>query len=181
MSQQYQYNRPSGQQGGGSGGGLGIGGLLLIVALGFGIYNNQRGIIPTNDLNTPFIQDSMREGTTQPRNTSDGSDLDAGQGRPAWEGYTGDTIEYEDSTILTDEDLQVVVNYEPLIESLHSESIRMADETGDEALSQTAQTQSLYFKNCQEAIASGLAPLHKGEIGYREALDTNKDGVACEE
>lgn len=181
MSQQYQYNRPSGQQGGGSGGGLGIGGLLLIVALGFGIYNNQRGIIPTNDLNTPFIQDSMREGTTQPSNTSDGSDLDAGTERPAWEGYTGDTIEYKESTILTDEDLQVVVNYEPLIESLHSESIRMADETGDESVSQEPQTQSVYFRNCQEVIDSGSAPLHKGEIGYREALDTNKDGVACEE
>lgn len=181
MSQQYQYNRPSRQQGGGSGGGLGFGGILVIVALGFGIYNNQRGIIPTNDLNTPFIQDSMREVSSQSSNTIGGSDLDVDMERTAWEGYTGDTISYKESDVINDEDLQVVVNYEPLIESLHSESIRMADETGDESPSQTAQTQSLYFKNCQEAIVSGLAPLHKGEIGYREALDTNKDGVACEE
>lgn len=181
MSQQYQYNRPSRQQGGGSGGGLGFGGILVIVALGFGIYNNQRGIIPTNDLNTPFIQDSMREGTTQPSTTVAGSDLDEGQERPEWEGYTGDMISYEESDIINEEDLQVVINYESLIESLHSESIRMRDETGNEIVSQAPQTQSVYFRNCQEVIDSGLAPLHKGELGYREALDTNKDGVACEE
>lgn len=180
MSQQYQYNQPSRQQGGGSGGGLGFGGLLVIVALGFGIYNNQRGIIPTNDLNTPFIQDSMREVSSQP-STEAGEDTLQPNGSVEWEGYTGDTISYKESDVINDEDLQVVVNYESLIERLHSESIRMGDETGDESVSQAPQTQSVYFRNCQEVIASGLAPLHKGELGYREALDTNKDGVACEE
>ncbi len=37
-----------------------------------------------------------------------------------------------------------------------------------------------YFKNCDEARAAGAAPLHKGEPGYREGLDGDRDGTACE-
>ncbi|SES40501.1 excalibur calcium-binding domain-containing protein [Actinokineospora terrae] len=37
-----------------------------------------------------------------------------------------------------------------------------------------------YYKNCDEARAAGAAPIHRGEPGYRTALDRNKDGVACE-
>jgi hypothetical protein len=37
-----------------------------------------------------------------------------------------------------------------------------------------------YYKNCDAARAAGAAPLHRGEPGYRPALDRDKDGVACE-
>lgn len=37
-----------------------------------------------------------------------------------------------------------------------------------------------YYANCDAARAAGAAPLHKGEPGYRAALDRDNDGVACE-
>jgi micrococcal nuclease len=37
-----------------------------------------------------------------------------------------------------------------------------------------------YYKNCTAAKAAGAAPLHRGEPGYRAALDRDGDGVACE-
>lgn len=39
---------------------------------------------------------------------------------------------------------------------------------------------SLYFRNCGEARAAGEAPIRDGEPGYRDALDHDGDGVACE-
>lgn len=37
-----------------------------------------------------------------------------------------------------------------------------------------------YYANCSAAKAAGAAPLHRGEPGYRAALDRDGDGVACE-
>jgi hypothetical protein len=39
---------------------------------------------------------------------------------------------------------------------------------------------SVYYANCAAARAAGAAPLHRGDPGYRSALDRDKDGVACE-
>jgi hypothetical protein len=39
---------------------------------------------------------------------------------------------------------------------------------------------SVYYSRCAEARAAGVAPLHRGEPGYREGLDCDLDGVACE-
>jgi endonuclease YncB( thermonuclease family) len=41
-------------------------------------------------------------------------------------------------------------------------------------------TSAAYYKNCTAAKAAGAAPLHRGEPGYRSALDRDGDGVACE-
>jgi hypothetical protein len=38
----------------------------------------------------------------------------------------------------------------------------------------------VYFANCSAARAAGVAPLMRGEPGYREAMDRDKDGIACE-
>lgn len=38
----------------------------------------------------------------------------------------------------------------------------------------------VYYANCSAARAAGAAPLRRGEPGYREAMDRDKDGVACE-
>ncbi|MGM7647848.1 excalibur calcium-binding domain-containing protein [Nocardia sp. JW2] len=38
----------------------------------------------------------------------------------------------------------------------------------------------VYYKNCDAARAAGAAPLHRGEPGYRQDLDGDNDGVACE-
>lgn len=37
-----------------------------------------------------------------------------------------------------------------------------------------------YYRNCDAARAAGVAPLHRGEPGYREPMDADSDGVACE-
>lgn len=38
----------------------------------------------------------------------------------------------------------------------------------------------LYYSNCGQALTDGALPLHRGEPGYREALDRDGDGIACE-
>lgn len=37
-----------------------------------------------------------------------------------------------------------------------------------------------YYKNCQAARDAGVAPIYRGQDGYRSALDRDDDGVACE-
>jgi hypothetical protein len=45
----------------------------------------------------------------------------------------------------------------------------------------TAQTTaSAYYKNCAQASKSGAAPITSGQPGYRQGLDPNHNGVACE-
>lgn len=39
---------------------------------------------------------------------------------------------------------------------------------------------SAYYANCSEAKTAGAAPLHRGDAGYRSAMDRDGDGVACE-
>jgi hypothetical protein len=38
----------------------------------------------------------------------------------------------------------------------------------------------VYYRNCAEARAAGVAPIRKGEPGYRRGLDADNDGIACE-
>jgi hypothetical protein len=37
-----------------------------------------------------------------------------------------------------------------------------------------------YYKSCKEACAAGVAPIYKGQPGYRSGLDRDGDGIACE-
>ena len=37
-----------------------------------------------------------------------------------------------------------------------------------------------YWSRCNAARAAGTAPIYLGEPGYREGLDGDSDGVACE-
>ena len=37
-----------------------------------------------------------------------------------------------------------------------------------------------YYANCTEAKAAGAAPLYRGDPGYRDKLDRDHDGIACE-
>jgi hypothetical protein len=41
-------------------------------------------------------------------------------------------------------------------------------------------TGAVYYANCAAARAAGAAPVHRGEPGYRTALDGDGDGLACE-
>ena len=40
--------------------------------------------------------------------------------------------------------------------------------------------ESTYYPNCKAARAAGAAPLYRGDPGYREELDRDRDGIACE-
>ncbi len=40
--------------------------------------------------------------------------------------------------------------------------------------------QSVYYSRCDEARAAGKAPIDAGQPGYREGLDGDGDGIACE-
>ena len=44
----------------------------------------------------------------------------------------------------------------------------------------TVRAASVYFQNCADARAAGAAPLRRGDPGYRDALDRDHDGTACE-
>ena len=39
---------------------------------------------------------------------------------------------------------------------------------------------SAYYPNCASARAAGHAPIFRGQPGYREQLDADSDGIACE-
>ena len=42
------------------------------------------------------------------------------------------------------------------------------------------EPQKEFYANCKAAKAAGAAPLYRGDPGYREDLDGDKDGIACE-
>ena len=37
-----------------------------------------------------------------------------------------------------------------------------------------------YYPNCDAARSAGVAPITEGEPGYRQQLDADDDGIACE-
>jgi len=39
---------------------------------------------------------------------------------------------------------------------------------------------SVYYSGCNEVRALGKAPIHAGQPGYREEMDGDGDGIACE-
>ncbi|MEU9034206.1 excalibur calcium-binding domain-containing protein [Streptomyces sp. NPDC048352] len=40
--------------------------------------------------------------------------------------------------------------------------------------------EGVYYKSCDAARAAGVAPMRRGQPGYREGLDRDKDGIACD-
>lgn len=43
-----------------------------------------------------------------------------------------------------------------------------------------SQSTEAYYANCSDARAAGVAPIYRGQSGYRSDLDRDHDGVACE-
>jgi hypothetical protein len=39
---------------------------------------------------------------------------------------------------------------------------------------------SVYYSNCSQARAARAAPIYRASPGYREGMDGDGDGVACE-
>ncbi len=48
------------------------------------------------------------------------------------------------------------------------------------AEAQAGHELSVFHAGCDAARAAGAAPLHRGTPGYRDTLDRDGDGVACE-
>jgi len=38
----------------------------------------------------------------------------------------------------------------------------------------------VYYPGCDSVRAAGAAPLYQGQPGYREEMDGDNDGIACE-
>ncbi|XIE78318.1 excalibur calcium-binding domain-containing protein [Streptomyces sp. SBR177] len=52
--------------------------------------------------------------------------------------------------------------------------------TGEDDGSSSGGSESAYYKNCTAAREAGVAPIRRGEPGYRSALDRDGDGIACD-
>lgn len=79
------------------------------------------------------------------------------------------------STVLVAAAAVGVISWEvtPAVRSVWSGvSTRESEITPDEA--------SVYYRNCNAARAAGAAPIWRGSPGYREGLDGDGDGIACE-
>lgn len=48
------------------------------------------------------------------------------------------------------------------------------------AAGSAAVASTVHYSGCNEVRALGKAPLHAGEPGYREDMDGDGDGIACE-
>ncbi|HET9637781.1 MAG TPA: excalibur calcium-binding domain-containing protein [Allosphingosinicella sp.] len=48
------------------------------------------------------------------------------------------------------------------------------------AIGEPQAESSAYYPNCASARAAGVAPIYRGEPGYRPPLDRDDDGIACE-
>jgi hypothetical protein len=48
------------------------------------------------------------------------------------------------------------------------------------AVSSGSIARGVYHPNCDAARAAGAAPLYRGQPGYRQGLDADNDGIACE-
>ena len=54
------------------------------------------------------------------------------------------------------------------------------EQPAQEPQSEPEEQALTYYANCTEAKAAGAAPLYRGEPGYRDKLDRDHDGIACE-
>ena len=45
----------------------------------------------------------------------------------------------------------------------------------------SATATAAYYRTCADAEAAGVAPIERGESGYRSALDRDGDGLACDQ
>ncbi len=45
---------------------------------------------------------------------------------------------------------------------------------------QSKRSNGIYYRNCAAAWAAGVAPIYRGQPGYRPEMDGDGDGIACE-
>lgn len=62
-------------------------------------------------------------------------------------------------------------------DGFHEEAVMMAD---DKESSLDSLDERTVFSSCKEAREAGAAPIRRGEPGYSETMDGDRDGIACE-
>ena len=68
-----------------------------------------------------------------------------------------------------------------LIAGLAIGAVSSVGTNGDQAVVRTgAPSAGAYYPGCNAARAAGVAPIYRGEPGYRPELDGDDDGIACE-
>lgn len=65
-------------------------------------------------------------------------------------------------------------------EPLPAGGLRAAASAAPSPAAPAEEPADVAYASCAEARAAGAAPLHRGDPGYREAMDGDGDGVACE-
>jgi hypothetical protein len=53
-------------------------------------------------------------------------------------------------------------------------------QTPDFSITLTVPDLPVYYPSCTYARLAGAAPIYKGQPGYRDELDRNRNGIACE-
>jgi len=48
------------------------------------------------------------------------------------------------------------------------------------APAEAGEASDVYYDGCNAVRAAGAAPLYRGQPGYREEMDGDDDGIACE-
>ena len=70
---------------------------------------------------------------------------------------------------------------EDWVNGYHAFHAQQSGQVADSAQTETrTQTRSVYIRNCTHARQLGLAPVYRGDPGYRRALDRDNDGIGCE-
>ena len=82
-------------------------------------------------------------------------------------GVVGATAGFAGTAITPEGSDKVVATVEDLVETIGQARGRTPQD-GD------------FWRRCADARAAGVAPIYRGEPGYREGLDADSDGVACE-
>jgi hypothetical protein len=67
-----------------------------------------------------------------------------------------------------------------IVEYTYSEQRKLDDASQVASDSNSGQDQSVYYSGCRQARAAGVAPLYRGDPGYRSGMDGDGDGIACE-
>jgi hypothetical protein len=100
------------------------------------------------------------------------------------------------STPISDHNIPEPTTAPPPVGLMHSAKVPAAPTTAKPAVKPTVKPTvkpkpvakkpvakkptSVRYASCADAWAAGAAPLHRGESGYRSALDRDGDGIACE-
>ena len=67
-----------------------------------------------------------------------------------------------------------------VVEATSTDKILSAEQAPRRGLSTSRSEPHIYFRSCDDARRAGYAPMRIGTPGYREGLDGDHDGIACE-